>query len=98
MGQAPSTEVLADEHVAGSWVLAALATGVLGDERYDRGKLLLTWAAAAPVAALLRLFFFDDPLWLEHAAVGAPASVVTDAVATLLLQNALRIAEEQGYV
>jgi hypothetical protein len=82
--------------VAIAWLLAALATGVLAEQRYNRSRLLFTWLLAAPAAAAFRLLIFGglhDP-----AAVGEPISVLTDAVATLLLQNALRLAEEQGIV
>ena len=87
--------------VAFSWVGVALATGVLGERRYERDRVLLTWVIAAPAAAVLRLWIFDgalNPQWLDKAAVGAPESVLTDAIATLLLQNAIRQAEEQGYL
>ena len=87
--------------VAFTWVGVALRTGVLGERRYERARVLLTWALAAPAAAALRLWIFDgalDPQWLDKAAVGSPASVLTDAVATLLIQNAIRLAEEQGYL
>ena len=40
--------------VAGTWLVAAIATGVLGDSRYERTKVLLTWILSAPIAALLR--------------------------------------------
>ena len=45
--------------VAGAWVLAASLTGVVGDERYERGRVLLTWLLAAPVAGLLRVVLYD---------------------------------------
>lgn len=68
-----------------TWVGAALLTGVLDAERYDRGRLLLTWGLAAPAAALLRVAFGDSVDF-------APA----DAVATLVLMGGLRAAEEEG--
>jgi len=96
-----NAQLLCSFIVAFSWVAVATLTGVLGEERYNRGRVLLTWAVAAPIAAALRLYIFDgtaDAQWLDHAAVGAPGSVVTDAVASLLLLNAIRIAEERGFV
>ena len=85
--------------IAFVWVGVALLTGVLGERRYDRPRVLATWVIAAPAAAALRLLTFDsslDPRWLDQAALGAPSSILTDAIATLLIMNGLRLAEEQG--
>lgn len=78
--------------VAGCWLLAALPTGVLGDARYDRGRVFLTWGLAAAPAMALRWLAFQGNF------VATPAAICTDAVATLGLMIALRLAEEQGFV
>ena len=78
--------------LASIWVLAALLTGVLGEARYDRGRVLLTWLAAAPAAYALRVALYSGFL------VGIPENAAFDAAATLGLQLGLRIAEEEGYV
>ena len=52
--------------VAALWVAAALATGVFAEEhRYDQGRVLLTWALAAPIAAGLRVAIFAGALLPE---------------------------------
>ena len=79
--------------VAFLWVGAALLTGVLGELRYDRRRVVLTWFLAAPVAAALRVAIFHPAF-----PVGTPEFAAFDAAATLALQLGLRSAEEQGYV
>ena len=78
--------------VAFLWVGVALLTGVLGDFRYDRPRVVLTWALAAPLSAALRIAVFSGFV------VGQPEGAVVDALAVLALQLGLRLAEEQGYV
>lgn len=74
------------------WVVAAAATGVVGESRYDRQRVLLTWLLAAPAAALLRLVIYDGFPFVT------PTFVLTDMAATLALMLGLRQAEEQGYL
>ena len=67
-------------------------TGVLGDERYNQQRVVITWAMAAPLAAFFRLEIF----------AGFPLTnltfILTDAASTLVLMLALRIAEKRGYL
>ena len=78
--------------VAFAWVSIAILTGVLGERRYDRGRVVLTWLVAAPAAAALRVGAYSGFL------CGMPEYAAFDAAATLALQLGLRIAEERGYV
>lgn len=78
--------------LAFSWVGVALLTGVLGEQRYDPKRVLLTWLLCAPLAALVRVAVYGDFV------CGAPEFAAFDATATLLLQVGLRYAEEEGYV
>jgi len=78
--------------VAFSWVGAALLTGVLGDKRYDRGLVVLTWLLAAPAAAVVRVAVFSGFL------CGSPDFAAFDAAAVLGLQLGIRLAEEQGFI
>lgn len=73
--------------LSATWLLAALGTGVLGEERYDKSRLLLTWGLAAPAAAVLR-----EALGASH------ELAYTDGVATLVLMAGVRWAEEEGVV
>ena len=78
--------------LAFSWVGVALLTGVLGEERYDRRRVVLTWLLCAPAAALLRVIVYSDFI------CGAPEFAAFDAAATLALMLGIRYAEEEGYV
>ena len=88
-----NSELAAAFVVAGCWPAAALITGVLDDEhRYSRARVAMTWAIAAPAAALTRVTLFSGFL------VGTPEYCITDLFATLALQAGIRLAEEQGYI
>ena len=78
--------------VATLWVVVATFTGVVGDFRYDRRRVLLTWLLAAPAAAALRLAIFDGFPFVS------PLFVFTDAATTLVLMLTIRFGEEQGYL
>ena len=78
--------------VAFSWVGVAILTGVLGEHRYDRKRVLITWLLAAPVAFAVRIIVYSGFI------VGTPDFAAFDAAATLGLQLFLRNAEEEGYV
>ena len=61
-----NSELAAAFVVAGCWLAAALITGVLDDEhRYSRARVAMTWAIAAPAAALTRVTLFSGS-WLAH--------------------------------
>ena len=77
--------------LAGTWIAVALATGVLSDERYDRGRVVLTWAIAAPLAQLAKLALYGGTLGYFR-----PDDAITDIVCTLGLQLGLRYAEENN--
>lgn len=79
--------------VASLWVAAAMATGVVGEQRYAYGRVFVTWLLAAPTAALLRFLLISGEFPFS-----SPEYLVTDVVATLALQLGLRLAEEQGLV
>ena len=78
--------------IAFSWVGAALLTGVLGDRRYDSGRVVLTWLLCAPAAALVRVAIYSGFV------CGSQDFAAFDAAATLALQLGIRLAEEQGLV
>ena len=92
-----NTELACALLVAFSWVGVAILTGVLGEQRYDRKRVLLTWLAAAPLAAVMRVIAFDGYVG-SGAGVGRPEFAAFDAAATLGLQLFLRYAEEEGFV
>lgn len=79
--------------LAGTWIAVALATGVLSDERYDRGRVVLTWAIAAPLAQLAKLALYGGTLGYFR-----PDDAITDIVCTLGLQIGLRFLEEENLV
>ena len=78
--------------IATAWVSVALLTGVVGNHRYDRQRVLLTWLIAAPLAAALRIVLYDGFPFVSE------LFVLTDAATTLALMLALRAAEEQGII
>ena len=77
--------------VAFLWVGVALLTGVLGDFRYDRPRVVLTWAIAAPLAQLAKVALYGGTLGYFR-----PDDAITDIVCTLGLQLGLRYAEENN--
>ena len=87
-----NAELSAAVLVAFSWVGVAILTGVLGEHRYDRKRVLITWLLAAPVAFAVRIIVYSGFI------VGTPDFAAFDAAATLGLQLFLRYAEEEGYV
>ena len=92
-----NTELSCALLVAFSWVCVAILTGVLGERRYDTGRVLLTWLLAAPCAAVVRVIAFEGYVG-SGAGVGRPEFAAFDAAATLGLQLLLRFAEIEGYV